>query len=125
MCRAQHPLLALGRAVRIREILRYPVASTPLSDEVARLLIERYGQAANPEDMVTLRSDDTGSLASVALQSDAVVLTINAAGQNLSHLTLDPPFIGTARFGLVTLTGRAPAPGLALIQAFVAKTLLD
>lgn len=124
MCRPDHPLAQRGRDVRFDELMAYPIASTPLSDEVARILIERYGPGANPQDMVTLRSDDTQSLVEVARHSDAVVLTINAAAKGLTLLTTVPPLNATARFGLVTLAGRALVPGFELIAAFVRQTMV-
>ena len=39
--RAGHPLLATGRAPPFAALLAYPIATTPLSDEVARLLVEK------------------------------------------------------------------------------------
>jgi hypothetical protein len=105
-----------GRAVTIDEALAYPVASTPLSDEVARILIGRYGPQANPDDMVTLRSDETLSLVEVARRSDAIVLTANAAAPGLASLPMSPPLAATARFGLVTLAQRQEAPALRILR---------
>jgi DNA-binding transcriptional LysR family regulator len=123
MCRAGHPLARMGRPLRFAELQVYPIASTPLSDEVARLLMERYGPQANPEDMVTLRCDDTPTLVEVARHSDAIVLTIDAAARDLVFLQTDPPLDATARFGLVMLAGRAHVPGMDLVTDFVSKTL--
>jgi len=116
LVRPDHPLVQPGRPVRIDEVLAYPVASTPLSDEVARILISRYGPQANPDDMVTLRSDETLSLVDVARGSDAIVLTTNAAAPGLVQLPLSPPLSATARFGLVTLAQRQLAPGLRILR---------
>jgi DNA-binding transcriptional LysR family regulator len=66
LVRPGHPLKQTGRPVTIDEVLAHPVASTPLSDEVARILIGRYGPQANPDDMVTLRSDETLNIVEVA-----------------------------------------------------------
>jgi hypothetical protein len=75
--------------------------------------------------MVTLRCDDTPTLVEVARHSDAIVLTINAAGRDLVWLETEPPMVATARFGLVTLAGRAEAPGLQLVGDFVRRSLVD
>ena len=48
MCRTDHPLARLQRDLRFEEVQRYPVASTPLSDQVAWLLVETYGATAHP-----------------------------------------------------------------------------
>lgn len=125
LCRAQHPLLKLGRPVTLQEILDYPVASTPLSDEVARMMTERYGPLANPDDMVTLRCDDTTSLVSVAERCDAIVLTINGAGRDLVRLQVTPTMTATARFGLVTLGGRSDVPALHIVTEVMQRVLRD
>lgn len=46
MCRPGHPM-ANKTSVTFAELRRYPVASTPLSDEVARILMERFGLDAH------------------------------------------------------------------------------
>ncbi|MFW5329161.1 LysR family transcriptional regulator [Hydrogenophaga sp. ZJX-1] len=116
LVRPDHPLIGLGRPVRIDEVLAYPVASTPLSDEVARMLIDRYGPQANPDDMVTLRSDETLNIIEVARHSHAIVLTANAAAEGLVPLDMTPALNSTARFGLVTLARRQEAPALRILR---------
>lgn len=116
LVRPDHPLAQRGRPVGIDEVLAYPVASTPLSDEVARLLIARYGPQANPDDMVTLRCDETLSIVELARHSLAVVLTAQAAAPGLVPLAMAPPLAATARFGLVTLAQREAAPALRLLR---------
>lgn len=123
LCREDHPLYQRGTPVPFEELLAYPIASTPLSDEVARLLTERFGPAANPDQMVTLRCDDTQTLVEVARRSDAIVLTIDAAGQGLKSLPTVPALDGTARFGLVTLDQRAEPPGLQVVRQLVERLL--
>ncbi|NIC42884.1 LysR family transcriptional regulator [Aquabacterium sp. A08] len=123
LCRAGHPLHQRGTPVPFEDLRAYPIASTPLSDEVARLLTERFGPAANPDDLVTLRCDDTPTLVELARHSDAIVLTIEAAGRDLKSLTTVPALNGTARFGLVTLDQRAEAPGLAIVRELVRQWL--
>ena len=54
LVRRGHPLLR-KRSLGFDALLAYPIASTPLSDEVARALVERYGPQAHPEACVTLR----------------------------------------------------------------------
>jgi DNA-binding transcriptional LysR family regulator len=125
LCRAAHPLLQQTKRVHIADILRYPLASTPLSDEVARVMTERYGPTANPDDCVTLRSDDTQTLIAVARATDAVVLTINAAGYDLSRVPVYPELNSTARFGLVTLARRAQVPSIALVGELMDTLLRD
>jgi DNA-binding transcriptional LysR family regulator len=121
LVRPGHPLAQRAGPVTIDEVLAFPVASTPLSDEVARLLIDRYGARANPDDMVTLRSDETLSIVEVARSGDAVVLTINAAAPGLVPLRLKPPLEATARFGLVTLARRQEAPAVRILREWLAN----
>ena len=116
LVRPDHPLVQRGRPVGIDDVLAFPVASTPLSDEVARLLIGRYGPQANPDDMVTLRSDETLTIVEVARHSHAIVLTAHAAAQGLVPLDMVPALDATARFGLVTLGQRQEAPALRILR---------
>ncbi len=51
MCRPTHPLAKMRR-VPFAMLHNYPVASTPLSDEVARILMERFGPDAHPDQLV-------------------------------------------------------------------------
>jgi len=125
LVRPDHPLRQLGRPVQIDEVLAYPVASTPLSDEVARILIGRYGPQANPDDMVTLRSDETRTIVEVARRSQAIVLTAHAAAEGLVPLDMAPPLGATARFGLVTLSRRQEAPALRILREWLAGWLVQ
>lgn len=119
LVRPEHPLVQRGDAVTIDDALAYPVASTPLSDEVARILISRYGPQANPDDMVTLRSDETLNIVEVARRSHAIVLTANAAAEGLVPLDMSPPLNATARFGMVTLSRRQEAPALRILRQWL------
>lgn len=123
MCRQGHPLAAL-RKVSFEQILAYPVASTPLSDEMARILVERYGEKAHPQEMVKLNSDEISHLLRVAEASDAVVLAVRAAAPRLRVLPLSPPLKAKARFGLVTLSGRAQSVFLPEIRQLMAKVFV-
>lgn len=121
LARPRHPLLGRGQPITIDDILAYPVASTPLSDEVARILISRYGPRANPADLVTLRGDETGSLVEVARASDAVVLTVLAVAPDLVRLPIEPPLAAEARFGLVRFARQHAAPALMLFEQWLAQ----
>lgn len=109
MCRPKHPLTKL-KSVSIEQVRAYPVASTPLSDEVARILIERYGAQAYPEQLVSLRSEEVSSLLDVARSTDAVVLAVRAVAPDLVVLPMSPPLNASARFGWVTLKSRSESP---------------
>ena len=128
--RAGHPLAA-QKSVTLADVLRYPVASTPLSDEVARALVDQFGPQANPSEMVTLRCDDVASLVQTAAQTDAVFLGVIATARSgladgsLVELALQTQLRATARFAYVTLAGRTEAPAMAYFREFVREHLRD
>lgn len=125
LVRRGHPLARGRRSPTFEQVAAHGIASTPLSDEVARILVERYGPQAHPQRCVTLRCDEVGSLAEATRRSDVVLLAIRAAAPDLVELTLDPPVNATARFALVTLAGRAEAPALGLLRQLAAGFLKD
>lgn len=122
-CRAGHPL-AGQEAVTLEQLLAYPVAAAPLSDEVARMLVARYGPAAIPERMVTLECEDVAALVAAVAGSDAVFLGLAAAARagvaagTLVELPMRPRLEGGARFACVTLAGRSEAPVMAMFRRF-------
>jgi DNA-binding transcriptional LysR family regulator len=127
---ATHPL-ARRKSVSIAEILKFPVASTPLSDEVVRLMVDQYGLQANPAGMVCLRCDEIASLIDTVAQSNAIYLGIVAAARvglqngTLVELALKPALAAKARFAYVTLAGRTEAPVMAFLRQFVHDHLHD
>ena len=125
MVRRGHPLARRRTGLRFDDLLHYPIASSPLSDEVARVLVERYGAQAHPDACVTLRCDEIPSLVDVARHSDTVLLAIRAAAPDLVELALQPALAATARFGLVTLRRRTEPPGLAAVRDLMLKLLND
>lgn len=125
MCRPGHPLLQAPTPLAFDQLLQFPVASTPLSEELGRILVERYGELAHPKEMVTLASDEVTHLIEAAQQSDAVVLAIRAAGPGLVELELDPPFQTNARFGLVTMARRAKSMFLPEITRLMQSVLAN
>jgi hypothetical protein len=124
MVRRGHPLLREKRGVPFKALLDYPIASTPLSDEVARILVERYGPQANPALCVTLRCEEVSSLVDTALKTDAVVLAIRGAAPQLHELRLQPLLGASARFGLVTLARRTEHPGVAIVRELMDRHLV-
>jgi DNA-binding transcriptional LysR family regulator len=125
LVRRSHPLTRRQGALRFDAVRRFPLGSTPLSDEVARILVERYGPAAHPVQCVTLRCEEIASLVDVVRHSDAVLLAIRAAAPDLVELSLKPALNAGARFGLVTLAGRAEAPALPIVRKLVHELLHD
>jgi DNA-binding transcriptional LysR family regulator len=124
MCRPDHPL-AKKRSVPFAMLRDYPIASTPLSAEVARILIERFGPQAHPDTLVNLRSEEISSLLDVVRNSNAVVLAIRASAPDLVELPVSPPLNVKARFGLVTIASRTEPPLLDKVRALMHDTLRD
>jgi DNA-binding transcriptional LysR family regulator len=130
ICRADHPL-ARRRRPTLDDVRAYPVATTPLSAEVARQLVEQYGPTADPAVLATLRCEDIGSLLDTVSQTRAVYLGIVAAAREaidkgvLIELPIVPRVLVTARFAYVTLVGRTEAPVMALFREFVGQRLRD
>jgi len=122
MCRKGHAL-SKKKQVTLDMVRQYPVASTPLSDEVARVLIDRYGPEAHPEQLITLRCEEISSLLDVARTSDTVVVAVRAVAPDLQELRMHPPLNATARFGWVTLKNRSVPPLCASLQTLVRQWL--
>jgi DNA-binding transcriptional LysR family regulator len=109
MCRHGHPLLRRRGVVRFDDLLRHPIVTTPLGDEVTRTLVAQFGPRAHPAACVTQRSEDIASLAEVARLSDAVLFAVRVAAPELAEIVLTPPLDAVARFGLVTRAHRSEA----------------
>lgn len=108
MCRKNHPLTRLSK-VTFEQLRQYPVASTPLSDELARVLIERYGEKAHPDVLVKYSSDEISHLIHVVERTDTLLLAIRACAPELVEVKLAPSLNDHARFGLVTLANKTEA----------------
>jgi hypothetical protein len=102
--------LAKLKNVKLEQVLAYPVASTPLSDEVARVLTERYGANAHPDHLVKLRCEEISSLLDVARHTQTVVVAVRALAPDLVELKMQPPLNANARFGWVSLKSRTESP---------------
>ncbi|MBT9599586.1 MAG: LysR family transcriptional regulator [Vitreoscilla sp.] len=125
LVRPGHPLTRHRGVLHFDTLRQYPIASTPLSDEVARTLVERYGPSAHPAECVTLRCEEVASLVDVARETDTVLLAIRGAAPDLVELVLKPALNAQARFGLVTLAGRAEAPALPIVRRLMEALMHD
>jgi len=124
MCRPTHPLVK-KRHVTFDMLREYPIASTPLSDEVARILMERFGAQAHPDKLVNLRCEEISSLLDVARSSNAIVLAIRASAPDLVELAVTPALNAKARFGLVTIATRTEPPLLGKVRALMHEVMKD
>ena len=131
VCRIGHPLLETALPVSFDDMLRYPLASTPLSAEVAHVLIRHFGAQADPQHAVSLRCDNITSLIETVKASDAVYLGILGAARadmetgQLVELATAPSLVAFARFAFVTLAGRTEAPSMGIFRRFVTERLRD
>jgi len=125
MVREGHPLTRWKGALRFDALRQFPMASTPLSDEVARTMVERYGPTAHPSECITLRCEEIPSLVEVVRHSDAVLIAIRSAAPDLVELALKPALNATARFGIVTLSRRAEPPALPIVRKLIAEVMHD
>jgi DNA-binding transcriptional LysR family regulator len=124
MVRRGHAL-AGRRGARFGDLAPFPLASIPLSDEVARMLVERYGPAAHPEQAVGVRCEDVASLVEVARESEAVLLAIRAGAPDLVELPIAPALAISARLGLVTLARRTLPESLSLVRELMERLLVE
>lgn len=124
LCRAGHPLLQQP-SCSITELRDYPVAAPHLSEEVARMFVERHGASAHPDHLVTLHCDSVATLVQVALETDVVYLGIYAAALGpmargeLRPVPLAQSLDAFARYALVSLSGRTPPPALAFMRTML------
>jgi DNA-binding transcriptional LysR family regulator len=131
LVRSGHPLLArYPEGVPFEAIRQYPVASIPLSAEVARMLVARYGPQANPNDLVSLQCEEIPSLLEAVRQTDAVYLGILGAARErvlrgeLVLLPVLPRLDAGAVLGMVTLAGRTELPVMEVFRQFVAEQMV-
>lgn len=122
MCRPDHPLTKLKK-ITLADVAKYPVASTPLSDEIERTLIDRYGDSANIGSLVNIKCSEISSLVEISKNSDAVLLAIRRSAPTLAELKVTPALNASARFGFVTILSRSESPLLAHIKTFIEVNL--
>lgn len=125
MCRRGHPLARKRGAIGFDAVREYPIASTPLGDEVVREMVVAYGPQGHPDECVSLRCNELSSLVEVVRDSDAVLFAIRAAAPDLVELPVRPAIATRAHFGLITLAGRTDAPALSMLRELIAKSLHD
>jgi len=130
VCRSGHPLVSkTPNCISFKDVLRYPLAST--HDEVAHILMRRFGPRANPKHAVRLRCEEVQSILETVRESDAIFFGIVAAARRgiscgeLVELVTDPPASISALFGIVTLVGRTESPSMKVFRRFVADWLHD
>ena len=127
VCRRGHPLLTRRKPLGFTDLQRYPVISTGVSDDIARLLVERYGSAADPQRWLHVTCDEIGALIEAVRSTDAVFLGVLATTRQLLisgelvELTMQPDAGLNAQFAFITLEGRTEAPALGLVREFLSE----
>ncbi len=130
IARAGHPL-ATRRQVTLRDITAYPVASTPLSDEVGRAFMEQYGPQAHPDQLTSIKCDDVIGMLAVVERTDAIFLGICAAAREavaagrLVEIALRPRLAVGARYAYVTMARRTEASAMRRFRQLVADHLAE
>ena len=110
--------------IDLAELRRYPVASMPLSDELARILVAELGPDAHPERMVTINSEDVSALLDVLEATDAVFFGIFASARariaagRVQEIRVEPHAERVGHYALVSLARRSESPAVELFRQF-------
>lgn len=120
MCRPEHPL-AKSDTVTINDIKKYPIASSPLSSEIDRILMEKYGNKANLKNLINLKCNEISSLIDICRETDTIALAIRKAAPDLVELNMLPPLNTNAKFAFVTINNRSPSLFLQKVHEFCKK----
>ncbi len=129
LCRKALPLAGRAR-LRFEDLKAFPVASTSISEQVARGMVERFGPDAHPDRFVPLCCEEIGHLLDVVTRSDALYLgVLLGARARVSRGTLVRLPFDTkgfdASFGLVRLGGRTEPLMLSTLRQLAAEVLVD
>lgn len=123
LCRSGHPLTELAQ-IDLAALRQFPVASTPLSDELARLLVEQLGPDAHPARLVTLDSEDINSLLDLVEATDTVFFGIFAcarariAAGRICEIQVQPHVERFGEYALVSLARRSTSPAVEVFRGF-------
>ncbi|MBN8440907.1 MAG: LysR family transcriptional regulator [Thauera sp.] len=130
LCRSGHPLLAQPH-VDIGLLRQYPVASMPLSDELARSLVAELGPEAHPNRMVTINCEDVASLLDTVEATDAVFFGIFASARariaagRLREIRVEPHVERVGKYALVSLARRSESPALTFFREFARQNFRE
>lgn len=129
LCRTGHPLA--GRSpLGLEDLRAYPIASSSISDQVARGMVQKYGPDAHPDRFVTLCCEEISRVLDVVANSDAIYLGVLLGGKayvssgKLVQLPWDTQD-ADAKFALVQLAGRSEPPMLSTLRQLAGKLLVD
>ena len=124
LCRSGHPL-AKEASIRLEDLRKFPISSTPLSDEIARILVEDFGPEAHPAHLVTLNSEDINSLLDLVETTDTIFFGIYACARarilagKFQEIQLEQQVELFGHYALVTQARRSEPPSVKLFRDFV------
>jgi DNA-binding transcriptional LysR family regulator len=127
LCRHGHPLTQNPK-FDLHELLKYPIATTAISEVLARELVEHFGQVVHPDFSVALESEDLHELLRAACDSNAVYVGVLAPAQSLlkQQKLVRLPFSSqglTSHIAWVQRKERVPNRVLDEVQALVVSEL--
>ncbi|NDY83887.1 LysR family transcriptional regulator [Orrella sp. NBD-18] len=132
IARASHPLFKKRQKdFNLSTILKYPLATTKLTDEVIRRFVNRYGAEIDIAGAVKLRCEEIDNLLQTVKECDAVYFGVAAAARDalsngsLKELSVTPSLDFGATFGIITLKARTETTGIEIFKNFVRETLKD
>lgn len=124
LVRREHPLAAKA-CCELSEVAAYSVACSPVSDDLGRRMVEKYGQAGHPSRLISYYCDSYHVLRDLALASDAVVMSVFAAmqGELEDGRLVSLPVAGEraplmGHYAMVRLAARSVSPALAELCAY-------
>lgn len=130
LCRSGHPLTQMAR-IDLAALRRFPIASTPLSDELAKILVKDLGPEAHPAQLVTLNSEDINSLLDLVETTDTVFFGIYACARarilarKVQEIHVEPHVERFGHYALVTLARRSESPTVSLFREFVRENFSE
>lgn len=122
VCRSEHPL-ANQTCVTFEQVVQYPIFASSVSDEVARMMVSRYGTIADLRSVTAVDCEELETLIAAATLTDAVYLGVLGAAADqirrgtMVKLGLMPPMEISVPIVLARLAGRTAPLALAAVRS--------
>lgn len=123
LCRADHPLHGHA-SVDLSLLRRYPVMSTPLSDEISRKLVMELGPQAHPGQLISISSEDIAGMLDIVEATDALFFGIHECARDriiagkIKKIEIQPHVERVGQYALVRLAEHSESPAMALFREF-------
>lgn len=130
LCRTGHPLTRKAH-ISLDDLRCFPIASTPLSGEIANILVEELGPDAHPSRLVTVNSEDISSLLDLVETTNTVFFGIYACAKaqilsgKLQEIRIEPHFERFGQYALVSLARRSESPTVRIFRDFVRQYFVE